>query len=542
MPTLRFSFKKKEDEVPRRTAVFEIIKKGAKEEFLGEETYRTLSKRLSQEFEPPEGWIEVEGYPVYGRFVISSVHILYNEEDNEFIYHVNEPKLSEEEEKIVKNVIGRLEYYAANPKEIGDKVGTLKKKIDSILEAYRVNLEGSDYFRVLYHIFKRTILYGKITPIMYDPMIEDISCNGYGKYIYIFHRKYTNLRTNVIFDDPDELDSFVVNLAQKCGKHISIAEPMVDATMPDGSRIQMTLGREVTDHGSTFTIRKFREEPVTPIDLIAWKTFSSEQMAYLWLCIENKKSLIFAGGTASGKTTSMNAISLFIPRRSKIVTIEDTRELMLPHENWIPAVTRDAFHGEKGAVDMYDLLRAALRQRPEYIIVGEVRGREALTLFQAMATGHTTYSTLHADSISGAIHRLENPPIGVPRPMLEALDIISIQAQTYVGDRRVRRNMEIAEIVGLDAHTKMLRTSTVFQWDSVKDEHAMVGTSKALEEIRRQRGWSVRELNEELERRRRVLEFMLSNGIRMFKDVSAVIHTYQVNPERAMKRLGVEEL
>ncbi|MDK2796230.1 MAG: archaeal flagellar protein FlaI, partial [Archaeoglobaceae archaeon] len=218
--------------------------------------------------------------------------------------------------------------------------------------------------------------------------------------------------------------------------------------MPDGSRIQLTLGKEVTDHGSTFTIRKFREEPVTPVDLIAWKTFSAEQMAYLWLCIENKKSLIFAGGTASGKTTSMNAISLFIPRRAKIVTIEDTRELMLPHENWIPAVTRDAFHGEKGKIDMYDLLRAALRQRPEYIIVGEVRGREALTLFQAMTTGHTTYSTLHADSVSGAIHRLENPPIEVPRAMLEALNIISVQAQTYVNDRRVRRNIEIAEIVG----------------------------------------------------------------------------------------------
>lgn len=541
MPTLRFSFKKKNEPAEEGTAI-ETTEKDVGEKSPTEDVYKTLSKKLSQEFEPPEGWTEVESYPVYGKFVISSVHILYNEEDNEFIYYVNEPKLDEKKEKFVRKVISRLEYYAANPNEIKDKFETLKNKIDSIFEAYRVNLESEEYFKVLYHIFKRTLLYGKITPIMYDPMIEDISCNGYGKHIYIFHRKYTNLRTNLIFEDPDELDSFVVNLAQKCGKHISVAEPMVDATMPDGSRIQMTLGREVTDHGSTFTIRKFREEPVTPIDLIAWRTFSSEQMAYLWLCIENKKSLIFAGGTASGKTTSMNAISLFIPRRSKIVTIEDTRELMLPHENWIPAVTRDAFHGEKGAVDMYDLLRAALRQRPEYIIVGEVRGREALTLFQAMATGHTTYSTLHADSISGAIHRLENPPIGVPRPMLEALDIISIQAQTYVGDKRVRRNMEIAEIVGLDAHTKMLRTSTVFQWDSVRDEHTMVGTSKALEDIRRQRGWSIKELNEELERRRRVLEFMLSNGIRAFKDVSAVIHTYQVNPERAMKRLGVEEL
>ena len=190
---------------------------------------------------------------------------------------------------------------------------------------------------------------------------------------------------------------------------------MVDAAMPDGSRIQMTLGTAVTSHGSTFTIRKFKDVPLTPIDLINWKTFSSENMAYLWLCIENNKSLIFAGGTASGKTSSLNAVSLFMPERAKIVTLEDTRELQLPHPNWIPGVTRDAFTAdERGAIDMYDLLKAALRQRPEYLLVGEVRGKEALTLFQAMSTGHTTFSTMHADSVASAIHRLENPPISVP--------------------------------------------------------------------------------------------------------------------------------
>ncbi|MCS7165974.1 MAG: ATPase, T2SS/T4P/T4SS family, partial [Candidatus Calescibacterium sp.] len=181
-------------------------------------------------------------------------------------------------------------------------------------------------------------------------------------------------------------------------------------------------------------------------------------------------------------------------------------------------------------------------QRPEYILVGEVRGKEALTLFQAMATGHTTFSTIHADSVSGVIHRLENPPIGVPRAMLEALNIVSIQAQIYLKEKRVRRNVEIAEIVGLDANTKMLRTSTVFLWDSFKDQHSMVGTSKCLEEIRKQRGWSFKELNEEVERRKKVLEFMVKNGIRSFKDVSRTIHLYQVDPERAMKFLGIEEI
>jgi len=523
----------------RGVGVFEIIKRSSKAEWLDEETTRNLSKKLMEEYKPPDGWFEVERYPVYSKFVFSSIHILYNEKNNEFEYHVNEPPLDEEERQIVNDVIKKLEYYPVNPKEISDKYEALRKKVNRILDDFRIKKEGADYYRLLYHIVKKTILYDRITPLMFDPNLEDISCNGPRIPIYVFHRKYTNLRTNVVFEEESELDSFVINLAQKCGKHISIAEPMVDATMPDGSRIQLTLAREVTDHGSTFTIRKFREEPVTPVDLIAWKTFSSEQMAYLWLCIENKKSLIFAGGTASGKTTSMNAISLFIPRRAKIVTIEDTRELMLPHENWIPAVTRDAFHGEKGAIDMYDLLRAALRQRPEYIIVGEVRGREALTLFQAMATGHTTYSTLHADSVSGAIHRLENPPINVPRPMLEALNIISIQAQTYVNDRRVRRNIEIAEIIGLDPHTKMLRTSTVFIWDSVRDEHVMVGTSKALEDIRKHRGWSLKELNEELERRKKVLEFMVSNGIRDFRSVSNIIHTYQTKPAKVLQEIGV---
>jgi len=491
------------------------------------------------EFTPPPGWKVIEEYWIEEHFC--KIFILYNEDEQDYWYFVAEPKLSPYEMEVYAQIylLMRDELERISISDGMEKEAILQKIYTKVLNELGINLDEKGYAKIFYYLERDLIGYGKINAMVRDRMLEDISCNGYRKPLYVYHRSYTNLRTNVVFEDESELDSFVINLAQKCGKHLSIAEPMVDATMPDGSRIQLTLGKEVTDHGSTFTIRKFREEPVTPVDLIAWKTFSSEQMAYLWLCIENKKSLLFAGGTASGKTTSMNAISLFIPRRAKIVTIEDTRELMLPHENWIPAVTRDAFHGEKGAIDMYDLLRAALRQRPEYILVGEVRGKEALTLFQAMATGHTTCSTLHADSVSGAIHRLENPPISVPRPMLEALNIISVQAQTYVNDRRVRRNVEIAEIVGLDPHSKMLRTSTIFQWDSVKDEHLMVGTSKALEDIRKHRGWSMSELNEELERRKKVLEFMVANNIRDFRNVSNIIHTYQTKPAKILQEMGV---
>jgi len=486
-----------------------------------------------------EGYKEVERYWLEKPYAFAS--ILFNEDENDYLYQVNEPTLNPFEMEVRNEIEEKLRdvliLEEVNP--FVDKEEQLIEAVNQMIKDFRIKIDPVTYYKIIYYMVRDFIHYGKLTPLMKDPLIEDISCNGYGIPVYVFHRNYMNVSTNIVFEE-EELNSYVISLAQKSGKHISIAEPMVDASLPDGSRIQMTLGKEVTSHGSTFTIRKFRDEPITPIHLIKWGTFSSEEMAYLWICIENSKSLIFAGGTASGKTTSMNAISLFIPKKAKIVSIEDTRELMLPHENWIPAVTRDAFQGEIGKIDMYDLLRAALRQRPEYILVGEVRGKEALTLFQAMATGHTTYSTLHADSVSGVIHRLENPPINVPRPMIEALDIISIQAQTYTGGKRVRRNIELTEIVDLDPHTKMLRTSTVFAWDSVKDEHKMVGNSKALEDIKTHRGWTTKELEFEMDRRRKILEFLAEKDIMDYKRVSGVVHAYQNKPDKVLKQLGIE--
>ena len=252
---------------------------------------------------------------------------------------------------------------------------------------------------------------------------------------FLYHRKFGSLKSNIQFDTADDLNSFVYRLAQKCGKHISIAEPMLDATMPDGSRIQMTLSDEITTHGSTFTIRKFRSDPFSPPDLVEFNTMSSEMIAYMWIAVENRINMLFAGGTASGKTTSLNALSLFIPAEAKIVSIEETREINLPHPNWIPGVARTGFGqvvADKvvGEIDTYDLMKAALRQRPEYIIVGEIRGREAYVLFQAMATGHATYSTVHADSAHSLIHRLEGKPINIPRVMLQSLDVVSIHIIT----------------------------------------------------------------------------------------------------------------
>ncbi len=491
-------------------------------------------------FEGIPGYEEVERYWLKEPF--SFVVILYNRENDDYLYYVVEPHLRDFEAVLLRDIKTRLHDALLNVKleETVDKELVLKEKVNEIILDYGLKVDPITYHKILYYVIRDYLELDKLTPLMLDPLIEDISCNGWNQPVFLFHKNYLNIQTNIYFNE-HELNSFVVRLAQKSGKHISIAEPMVDSTMPDGSRIQMTLGNEVTTHGSTFTIRKFKDVPITPVDLIAWNTFSSESMAYLWMCIENNKSLLFAGGTASGKTSSLNAVSLFIPHKAKIITLEDTRELQLPHPNWIPDVTRETVTKDgKGNIDMYELLRAALRQRPEYLLVGEVRGREALTLFQAMSTGHTTFSTMHADSVDTVIHRLENPPISVPRTMIEALDIVSIQAQTFCGGKRVRRNLELVEISEIDPATRNIKTIDVFKWDPSRDVFERVGESKVLNDIMKFRAWSRKEMDYELKKRQAVLEYMVENNIRDFDAIATIIHAFQTNQEKVLNKLKIK--
>jgi flagellar protein FlaI len=253
------------------------------------------------------------------------------------------------------------------------------------------------------------------------------------------------------------------------------------------------------------------------------------------MAIEHNKNIVFAGGTASGKTTSMNAISMFIPPRSKLITIEDTRELSLHHDNWLSCVTRDRLD-EAADVTMYDLLRSSLRHRPEYIIVGEVRGEEAMTLFQAMNTGHTTLSTMHADSVQTVINRLENEPINVPRPMVQSLDVLCVQALARFGDERIRRADTIAEIEGIDQRTGELDYTGAYRWNSGTDSFE-AGSQGLMDEIRTERGWSQSELLRELKRRRRFLEFLEKRGVTQFRQFTAMVNRYHVAPDEVMDRI-----
>ncbi len=484
---------------------------------------------------------ELDFYPLNKPY--SYAKILKNTETLEKFYKVIEPRLSDDEQKALNFVwetLMRSLNIRIDELEIKKVDNYLTEQTNRVINEYEINLDDTSKKKIMYYIKRESLGFGRIDSLMKDTNIEDISCDGAQVPIFLYHRKYGSLKSNVKFNDEEELSYFVVRLAQKCGKHISIAEPMLDATMPDGSRIQMTLSDEITAKGSTFTIRKFRENPFSPPDLVEFNTMSSDMIAYMWLAVENGVNTLVAGGTASGKTTVLNALSLFIPREAKIVSIEETREINLPHPNWIPGVARSGF-GEivadkmVGEIDMYDLMKAALRQRPEYIIVGEIRGKEAYVLFQAMATGHATYSTVHADSAKSLIHRLEGKPIEIPRVMLQSLDVISIHITTRVKGKRVRRCKQIIEIIDIDPTTKEILTNEAFHWDPVEDKFIYTGKSYILEGIRARWDMDKDEIIDELRKRAEILEWMCDKGVRTFKDVARVIAKYGENPEEVLK-------
>jgi len=490
-------------------------------------------------FDGLEGYEEIDRYWVNAPFAFVSIN--YDPEESEHLYYVVEPELAADEYELLELLFEDIRDPLVYRPDVADEdvESVLRDELREHLERYGAEIEGATFHRLFYYLYRAFRGFGKIDPIINDPHVEDISCDGYELPIFVYHDQHTDVKTNVSFEQ-EALDNFVVRLAQQSGRHISVGEPMVESTLPDGSRAELALGEEVTPRGSAFTIRKYSDEPFTPIDLIEYGTFSVDQMAYLWLAIEHNKSLIFAGGTASGKTTSMNAISMFIPPRSKVLSIEDTRELTLYHGNWLSSVTRERLH-EGNDITMYDLLRSALRHRPEYIVVGEVRGEEAITLFQAMNTGHTTYSTMHADSVQTVINRLENEPINVPRAMVQSLDVLCVQTLTRFDDERVRRNKTIAEIEGIDQRTGELDYSTTYAWNGDDDSFADNGSSVVLDEIREDRAWTQAELLSELRDRRRFLQYLRDNDVTDYRRFTALVNEYYADAEAVMDRIDEED-
>ncbi len=471
---------------------------------------------------------------------LASANIRFSPQTHQLIYVAREPELHPKLEKLldktIKELHERLDIDFKKVKVKKEVYEYLNKQIREIWQSFNLRISPQDALITKYYIFRNSVGFGKIDAIMKDPNIEDISCDGIGLPIYIFHRNpiYGEIPTNIIFDTKEDLDPFVMKLAQKCNRTISVAKPLMDGSLPDGSRVQITYGTDIARRGSNFTIRKFFRVPLTPIDLINYGTVDALILAYLWLAIEKERSILISGTTATGKTTLLNVLSLFIEPNLKIVSIEDTAEIQLPQTNWMPQITRAGFgQGEYGGIEMYDLLRAALRQRPDYLIVGEVRGKEASVLFQAMSTGHPSLSTLHADTIEAVIDRLTTRPIDLPLALLENLDIIIFLEKTKKADKFTRRIGKIIEVEGYDSTNKKLRTNIVFD-RIAKDDKFVAKESHMLHQIATRSGMNDQEIQEELLRKAHVLTWMKDNNITKFNTVAKLIMMYYINPKQLL--------
>jgi flagellar protein FlaI len=372
--------------------------------------------------------------------------------------------------------------------------------------------------------------------MMQDPLIEDISCNGPNVPLYIWHRTYESIPSNVEFSSDEELDTYIIRLAYKAKRMISVANPLLDATLPDGSRIQLTYSKYVTKQGSTYTIRKFKADPLTIVDLIKNETISPEMAALFWFVVENKSSIFVCGGVASGKTTMLNCLSSFISPDSKIVTIEDTPEVHLYHKNWIRAITRPST-GSSEEITLFDLLKASMRQRPDYILVGEIRGEEAYTLFQAMSTGHLGLATLHAENVASALRRLETQPMNIPRMMVAGLNMVMIMARRELDGQPVREIIECAEVKGLDENGEMV-VDPLFEWDAATNSWMLLNESYYLEKAAKMRGISVAEAKNDIRMRAEILNYLAEQGKRSFKEVTQVIRNYVTAPENVHESIS----
>jgi len=481
-------------------------------------------------------------YPLISPF--SFAHIYWDPKIYELVYDIEEPILDEQEEYYRREIITAMRNMV-NFEDIIEKdkeniLEYIHQRFKILAIELGMNLSYESYKKIYYYLARDFIGFNETDPLLRDYFVEDIECNGAITPVYIVHRIYRNIKTNLVFKDAVRLESFVEKLAQRCGKYISYAKPILDGSLPDGSRVNATYTKDITSKGPTFTIRKFTKEPWTPPQLVAFKTLSPEILAYMWLLIQYKMNFLITGGTSSGKTTLLNAIAFFIPPEARVVSIEDTRELNLPRDNWLPSVVRGATGVEGlGEIDLFTLLRASFRQNPDYVIVGEVRGKEASVLFQGMASGHSSISTIHADSIDTVIKRLETPPIELSPSLLNVLDAVCVMTHAIVDKQETRKLKEIVEIINVNPEGVAI-TNTPFMWNPADDKFYFKKNSKVFEKIRKRYGLDAETLDIEFRRRTQLLYKLYQNKIFEFKKVQDIVNEYYKKPLMVLKKFGIE--
>ncbi|MCS7145263.1 MAG: type II/IV secretion system ATPase subunit [Nitrososphaerota archaeon] len=463
------------------------------------------------------------------------------------IYYVVETPLTPKEETALEKVKDILTKELDFPK-IGEEEEVRKIIHDTTLRVIKKykravgmpSLSDEVVEKFLYYIDRDLMGFGPLNVIMEDFKVEDISCDGLNIPIYVWHRDFESMPTNVSFTDREALDDFIIHLAHKAGKHVSSAFPIVDAMIYGKHRLAATFREEISPRGSTFTIRKFREKPFSVTELILSNVLNSEMGAYFWLLLENKASLMLIGATGSGKTTLLNALTTFIKPRMKIVTCEETAEINIPRDNWVRFVTRESYGlgaTERGEVALFDLVKTSLRYRPDYLLVGEVRGEEAFVLFQAIATGHGGLTTVHAEDVESAIKRLMSPPMNIPETHISLLDAmaliqrVQLRGKTQLYGRRVRFIWEVE-----DAH----KYRKIAEWDPVTDTFRVnFANSLQIENISLMNGISKEDLMLELWRRKELLEWMRENKITDNDKVASIILSYYADPEKLIAEAGI---
>jgi flagellar protein FlaI len=469
---------------------------------------------------PPFGNVGIKVEPTTGRIV----------------YFVIEPTMDQTEQETLMKLKAMLK------EEVGVSLAVLKDEnltekylrgsVNRMIKRFNLKVSKDSLEKFVYYVKRDFLGYGIIDVLIHDPNIEDISCNGTGIPIYVWHRLYESLPTNVAYSTNAELDAFITRLAYRAGHQISVSSPILEGALPEGFRIHLTL-EEVSKRGDTFTIRKVRATPFTIVDLINLGTASPSMAAYFWILVENMRSIIVAGATASGKTAMLNSICTFIRPEMKVVTIEEVRELRL-HDNWIPMVTRPSFQAGVQEVTLFDLLKSSLRQRPDCIIVGEVRGEEAYTLFQSISVGHGGMCTIHAENVEAVEKRLLNRPMNIPPMLIPMMNVIALINRTKYRDRVVRRILDLSEITGVDPKTERAIFTKLFEWDPRDDSFTMriksFADSVVLQKIADLKHVPIEDIVEELEKREFILKWMVRRGLKSYDEIAEIIRRYYVNP------------